>query len=204
MACRSQQNHIICKKQRCNPEVPKPGALLSPTTPPDAVHENHKQDRWPGVAPIIFQLKLEVKKSKSVLNWIEIPRWGNGVQRVKFWETAAHDTVVITLMATPFCSIVGFSYGCPLQPEETHQQQDSLLPSPLCINAAFTGRKLNVGQSWQSTEWKEPQVWTAPRQGSWWMALLTDFNTFVWVRTCQTEHADGCVKFLKLLCYGIQ
>ena len=46
VAWRSQQNHIICRKQRCDPEVPKPDALLPPTTPPDPVHE----DRWYGAA----------------------------------------------------------------------------------------------------------------------------------------------------------
>ena len=40
-----QQNHIICKKQKCHPEVPKPDTLLSTTTPPDPVHEKYEQDR---------------------------------------------------------------------------------------------------------------------------------------------------------------
>jgi len=41
-----KQIHIICIKQRCNPWVSKPDALLFQTLPCDTVHENHKQDLW--------------------------------------------------------------------------------------------------------------------------------------------------------------
>jgi len=41
-----QQDHIVCKQQRGDPETPRPDLLHPQAVPGYPVHENHKQDRW--------------------------------------------------------------------------------------------------------------------------------------------------------------
>ena len=41
-----QQENIICKKQRPDPEVAKPDPLNTPATPTSSVHEGYEQNQW--------------------------------------------------------------------------------------------------------------------------------------------------------------
>lgn len=48
MAQKYQQNHIICIKQREDPDVPKLDTLLSHTAPWGSVHKHHKKNQREG------------------------------------------------------------------------------------------------------------------------------------------------------------
>ena len=46
LARRSQQDNIVCKKQRWNPLAPEPDPLWPPTAPKNSVHKNNEQNWW--------------------------------------------------------------------------------------------------------------------------------------------------------------
>lgn len=47
---RGEQNHIICRKQKCKPKAPEQDSLLALAAPQDPVHENEILDRIERVA----------------------------------------------------------------------------------------------------------------------------------------------------------
>lgn len=61
-----QQNHIISKKQRCNPESPRADTLLVLAVPPDPVHENQEGDQRQRAA--LAESNTQREKNPSQLN----------------------------------------------------------------------------------------------------------------------------------------